>query len=186
MHLSLRGFALALFSLVAAMPAWASTSQGGQTWVTRAGGEADKGASIWLIRRHIDSRARVRVVLPDAALTEGVAFDVPEADYRRTHNATTFESLVRAFEVGNVTVRQLGRILHDIEINAWRPKQHAESTVLELSMRQIADRFPNGHVEQECFVRFFDEVYTWLQKAHSRSQQPIPIPAACNAVRPSL
>jgi hypothetical protein len=25
-----------------------------------------------------------------------------------------------------------------------------------------------------------------LQKAHSRSQQPIPIPAACNAVRPSL
>ncbi|MBK8964326.1 MAG: chromate resistance protein [Candidatus Competibacteraceae bacterium] len=50
-------------------------------------------------------------------IDQGIAFDTPDAPFRRTHNQSTFERLLDHYAFRNPTLLDLGRLLHDIEIN---------------------------------------------------------------------
>lgn len=182
MRLNHRSF-LALLVGVTCICAFAETKRpSGAKWVTWAGGEADKGASIWLIQRYLDPTGRIVVVSPETPIIEGIAFDTPEALYRRTHSMTTYESLLDAFPLSDPIVIRLTEILRDVEINAWRPKRFRESAILEQHTQAIADSFPNRHISVACFMQLFDGVYAWLKQAYPQ-QKSLLTPAICKPSR---
>lgn len=150
----------------------------GKTWVTWVGSEPDKGAAAWFIRRHVDPQARFLTAPVGATLAAGLAFDVPTARWRRTARATTFEMLLQDYPTADPVVTTLAHLLHDLEINLWRPKQFSESRELEIATRQLAARYADGNVPLDCFVLFFDTVYTWVQMRHARNRA-IELPETC-------
>lgn len=146
--------------------------------MTWEGVEPDKGASMWLILRHIDLDARIQVVPYESPLVSGTPFDVPQAKYRRTHNASTFESLLSEYPSADPVIQRMGRLMHDIEINLWRPKVFTESVIIEKITQAIAEGSPNGHISLPCFVSFFDDVYSWLKSG--QTERPLNVPAQCS------
>ena len=66
------------------------------TW---EGFEADKCASIWLIKRFIDKNAVINFFPKGEIVKEGIPFDTPDAKFRRYHNMSTFESLLRGISI---------------------------------------------------------------------------------------
>jgi rhodanese-related sulfurtransferase len=131
-------------------------------YITWDGLEPDKWASIWLIKHHIDPTADV-VLRPVGAPTDkGIAFDVPDATYRRTHGVTTYESLRRAYQKDEPTLLELGRIIHDIEITPWSSKTSEYTPAVEQAFRAMQDRFEKRNVPVACYDLFFDRVYSLL------------------------
>lgn len=148
-------------------------------YVTWAGAEPDKGASLWYLVRHVTPRARIRVV-PNGTLElgEGIPVDTPQADYRRTHQLSTLESILHDHPSSDRTILYLAALMHDIEINLWRPKRFPESLPIEHTVQDIAAGFPDGSIPPACFIAFFDGVHEWLQ-AKIRTEAP-PVPGVCD------
>jgi len=154
-----------------------SAAQSRAAYVTWQGAEPDKGASMWLIVRHIDPHARILVVPFEAPLPSGIPFDVPVARYRRTHHASTFESLLRYHPVADPIVQRMAQIIHDIEINLWRPRRFPESIVIENTTLEIAERFGGRNIPVTCFVPLFDGIYSWL--ASGQTERTLIVPREC-------
>ena len=151
-------------------------------YVTWAGAEPDKGASAWFIKRYVDHDAVFRVVPQGSLVDAGTPFDVPQGRYRRVHNASTLETLLRDHPSQDLVVQRLGNLMHDIEINQWRPKVFAESQILEARVKNIDEEIGQGGIPMECFIPFFDGVYQWL-KSESGNQDPLNTPEECAATK---
>jgi hypothetical protein len=89
--------------------------------------EADKCASIWLIKRFIAPNAQIRFYPKGDTITDGIAFDTPDADFRRYHSKSTFETMQQHYQITDNEVLYIGRIIHDIEINTWEKKLMPET-----------------------------------------------------------
>lgn len=146
-------------------------------YVTWAGTEPDKGASAWYIKRHIDPDAVFEVQPQGSRVERGTAFDTPFARYRRIHNASTLETLLREHPSSDPVVKRLALLTHDIEINLWQPKRHPESRVVEARVKELDATF-DGRVPMECFVAFFDNVYRWLE-ARQTDAESLKTPPSC-------
>lgn len=81
--------------------------------------EPDKWSSIWLIKRHIAPNAVIEVRPTGDPLIESVTFGVPQAQYKRSSNQSTFESLLAGFDQQDRTLKRLGKIITAIETTAW-------------------------------------------------------------------
>lgn len=149
-------------------------------YVTWAGAEPDKGACAWYIKRVVDPQASFEVVEHGARLPEGTAFDVPQSEFRRTHNASSFQNLLRAYPSDDPVVQKLAALTHDIEINLWRAKVHTETWAIEQRVREIDMHFSPDSVPMGCFIAFFDNVYAWLEAGESDAAS-LAIPALCTA-----
>ncbi|WP_157817673.1 chromate resistance protein ChrB domain-containing protein [Candidatus Thiodictyon syntrophicum] len=104
------------------------------TWDTL---EPDKCASIWLIKRHIDARAIFRFYPHGVTIDEGIAFDTPDAKFRRYHNKSTFETLLEHHRLTDPKLRYVGRLIHDIEVNIWERKALAETHEREAALQAL-------------------------------------------------
>lgn len=93
--------------------------------------EADKLASIWLIKRFINEDAEIKIVNRDSDIKKGTLFDTPDAYFKRTFNKCTYEMLKEYYSVRDEKVNAIGRIIHDIEINRWDRKRFTATTKLE-------------------------------------------------------
>jgi len=62
-----------------------------ETYSTWENMEIDKCASAWLVWRFTDKDAVFRFVPKGKLITQGIPFDVPEAQIRRYHNLSAFE-----------------------------------------------------------------------------------------------
>jgi hypothetical protein len=176
----MRARCLALLAgLAIGMPAVAAES----VFVTWAGSEPDKGASLWYLVRHVSPGARIRVVPAGTMdLGEGTAVDTPLAKYRRTHQLATLETILLDHPTQDPIIQHLAAIMHDIEINLWRPKRYPESAPLERTLLGIGARYPENSVPTTCFLAFFDGVHSWLA-ATPRAETP-PVPAVCDPAHP--
>ena len=146
-------------------------------YVTWAGAEPDKGASMWLIKRYVSPNAEIRLIPVDTSPASGTAFDIPQARYRRTHRESTFESLLRDYPINDPFVEKIGQLMHDIEINLWRPKRFPESITIEAATKAIAEGYADHQIPVTCFVPLFDHIYTWLKSGHTEAD--LIIPAEC-------
>jgi hypothetical protein len=161
-----------LWLLLVLAPLTAFAGDHSRVYVTWAGAEPDKGASAWYIKRHVD-RDAVFEVVPHGSLTEhGTAFDTPYARFRRIHNASTLETLLREYPSNDPTIQKLAQLTHDIEINLWRPKQFPASVALEARIKDIDSRFGGTGVPMDCFIEFFDRVYAWLAAGTLAAEAP--------------
>jgi len=126
------------------------------TW---EGFEADKCASIWLIKRFIDRNAMLKVFTKGEAIKEGIPFDTPEAKFRRYHNMSTFESLLRGYNLQDPKLIYVGKIIHDIEVNIWQKKVMAETYEVQEQIRNIITNSKNNDEVIERSCKYFDSLY---------------------------
>lgn len=121
--------------------------------------ELDTIASAWLIKRFIDPNAEFKFFTKGEFITEGVAFDTPDAEFRRTQNQSTFENIVSKYKIGDTALIEIGRIIHDTEINYWNKQLKGDSESAEKQIRAIIDSSPDSYVRFEKGFRYFDNLY---------------------------
>jgi hypothetical protein len=105
--------------------------------------EADKLASIWLIKRFVDKEANFQFVTDELPLTNGIPIDAPEGDLRRYANNSCFETIVNKYRIQAPGMQRFGRIIRDIEINYWAEKYFPETVPLSQEIKTIIDRHPD-------------------------------------------
>ncbi len=123
------------------------------------GFEVDKCASIWLIKRFIDENAVIKFFPKGEIIKEGIAFDTPDAIFKRYHNMSTFESLLKHYKLKDPKLIYIGKIIHDIEVNTWEKKIFEETLIVQDAVNKIIwnvkDR--NEVIQKSC--KYFDSLY---------------------------
>lgn len=99
--------------------------------------EVDTCASAWLIKRFVDRDASFKIFPRGEIIAEGIAFDTPDAEFRRSGNMSTFESIAKRYAIEDPGIKAIGEIIHDIEINYWGKKEKAESLELNETIQSI-------------------------------------------------
>ena len=121
--------------------------------------ETDKCASIWLIKRFIDKKATIRIV-PKGDPTEGcIPFDTPDAKFRRYHNMSTFESLLSHYKLKDPKLVYMGKIIHDVEVNAWERKLYDETHKVQDAVSNILQTSENSAKIMDEGCKYFDWFY---------------------------
>lgn len=90
----------------------------GRTWVTRKGIYVDRIACTWLIRRFIDTHAQFRFVSgknykPQPA---DVRFDMFDGEFTHEGDLCSFEMFVKRFFPKDRALKEIGRIVHDLDL----------------------------------------------------------------------
>jgi len=134
---------------------------GSQVFATWEGFEADKCASVWLIKRFIAPAAEIRFYPRGESLPEGVAFDTPDARFRRYPNKSTYETLLAHYEISDPKAVYLGRITHDIEVNIWEQKVMPETAQVLEDMPALLS-LPDHEAIVEACRGYFDRLYATL------------------------
>jgi hypothetical protein len=89
-----------------------------RTWVTREHVGADRIASAWLIRRHIDPVAHFKFVPATGYVPhpDELRFDMAGAEYAHEGRSCTFEVLLRRLGPQDAVLSAIAEIVHDIDL----------------------------------------------------------------------
>jgi hypothetical protein len=90
----------------------------GRTWVTRKGIHVDRIASAWLIRRFIDTAAKLKFVEAKgyAPAPGELRFDMFDAEFTHEGNLCTFEVLLARMGTEDPALRHIADLVHDIDV----------------------------------------------------------------------
>jgi hypothetical protein len=165
-------FVFASLFVVSAFIATARVSIGQEPVVfsTWEGLEVDKCASIWLIKRFIHENAEIRFYPKGEVIEEGIPFDTPEAEFKRTFNMSTFESFLRHYGLEDARLVYIGRIIHDIEINTWERKVMTESVGVQDAMNRIIWNGKNNKDIMLASCKYFDALYEQIRVKEGKGQ----------------
>jgi hypothetical protein len=150
------GISLCLLTLIAVTPIHATDKT--SLFSTWEGFEADKCASIWLIKLFIAPEAEIRFYPQGEWNMAGIAFDVPNARFRRYHNKATFETLLEHYRLKDEQLSYIARIIHDIEVNIWEKKLMAETLEVQNAMHEIIMQTDSKKIIADC-QGYFDRLY---------------------------
>jgi len=129
--------------------------------------EVDKSASAWLIKRFVDREAEFKFVPNGEMVTEGIPFDTPDSEFRRSHNLSTFETILKKYGITDEALVYIGKITHEIEINFWGEREMKESEKVEREVKEIINGSKDGH---ECFRKSFAYFDNFLKELRSSSK----------------
>jgi hypothetical protein len=150
-------------------------------WVTWQGAEADKGASAWFLTRFVRHDIKIREVEPGLLdMGAGEPFDVPQAKFRRRHQSSVYEQLLQAYPVDDPVVGRIGEIIHDMEINLWRPKKFAESALIQNATLELARKRGDNRIPLNCYIAWFDSIYAQMKQQEALDSLP-DFPSLCSA-----
>lgn len=138
--------------------AFLSAAQKSSLWATWDLFEPDTCASIWLIKRHVDTKATFRFLPKGTPIVEGTAFDTPEAKFRRYATAATYESILKAYKITDPAAVRIGTMIHDIEISPWARQSTSESIEVEHRVREIAASAKDKADLLERVMTYFDQL----------------------------
>lgn len=143
----------------------------GKTWVTRQGVKVDRMASIWLIRRFLDPKARFRFVEERSArAAEGeVRFDMIGGEFSHEEDRCTFETLVRRFALTDRGVKAIAEIVHDIDLKESRFARPETAGVRAL-LDGIIARTDSDDERCERAMAIFDDLHEALGRTSRRSK----------------
>jgi hypothetical protein len=90
-------------------------------WVTRSGMHVDRTACAWLIRRYVDADAEFVFVTDTGRLPDdATAFDIARQPFSHHDGDCTFEVLLRHYALTDPALVQLGRIVHEADVEDER------------------------------------------------------------------
>ncbi len=133
------------------------------TYATWTGIGPDKWASAWLISHYIEPGADIKFLETNTDVKQAIAFDIPEAKYKRTSEHTTYESLMTDYQQSDPVLNELGIIVRDIEILSWGGKQNPASSYVESAFRGLQFHFGREKVPESCYYLLFENVYRLLK-----------------------
>lgn len=131
------------------------------TW---EGFEVDKCASIWLIKRFINEKAIIKFFPKGEVIKEGILFDTPDAKFRRYHNMSTYESLLKHYALKDPKLIYIGKIIHDIEVNIWERKVFPETHKVRNRINKIISNSKNSDEVMEKCYKYFDLLYSTIER----------------------
>ena len=146
---------MVLAVLLGPIPAWPDPA----VFSTGSGFEADKCASLWLIKRFIEPTATFRFYPSGARIDQGTAFDTPDAVFHRTHNQSTFERLLDHHALRDPILLDLGRVIHDIEINTWARKVLPETAAILQDLEPVFASEEEPQALGAFCLNYFDRFY---------------------------
>jgi rhodanese-related sulfurtransferase len=145
---------------------WPIPEAGGSTWVTRERPKVDRIACPWLVRRFVDPRARIVYlptpdVLPFAAATGAVAFDIPGGAVTHDGEACSFDTLARAAGLADPALARMARIVRgaDTDRLALAP-QAAGLLAISLGLSRTLD---DDQTMLEAAMPLYDALYGWAR-----------------------
>ena len=118
-------------------------------WVTREKAKVDRIACPWLIRKFVDSEAEF-VFLPHdtdwSAITDGVVFDVPDAELAHHHEYCSFDAIIARYGLEkDPTLVELAKIVRaaDTPRKDWSPEGIGLEAIADGFRRISSDDFEN-------------------------------------------
>jgi len=90
-------------------------------WITRERVKVDRVACPWLIKKFIDPQAEFMFVPSDSVMPmaerEGaIPFDVPGVELGHHDGKSSFEAMVRKYQIGDPAIHLLARIVHGADV----------------------------------------------------------------------
>lgn len=165
-----RCLAAALLTVLVASCTQVAPDEAHTVYVTEYGLGPDKWATAWLLTRHVDPGAQLKILERGAAPPEGaVPFDALAAQIRRVGNRSAFEVAQKNFALDDPTLDALTAIVHEIEINFWSAGGPPEARLVEEAFRSLQYRYGRDAVTPRCYVAFFERVYRVLHDARVSS-----------------
>jgi hypothetical protein len=131
----------------------------GRRWVTRPNLHIDRLASIWLIKRFIDTRPRFHFVVERETVEGGIPFDMFGAEFTHHGEDCTFETMLKRFGlIGDKALSQIAEIVHDIDLKDNKFNR-TEAVGLNAIVRGLASLLKDDHkLAQQCNA-LFDGLY---------------------------
>lgn len=136
---------------------------GKHLYVTWNVAEPDRLAAIWVLRRYVDPEARFHFIEPYSHFRFGTAFDIPEAEVRRSASRAVTEVLISEHRIAMTPkLDLLGRMANLYEVAQWmRPSDPAADALGRRLLESISSC--NGTLNSDCTeagLRFLDEWYS--------------------------
>jgi rhodanese-related sulfurtransferase len=154
---------LAILVVVSVLCGCTAPAQPLRPVVTDYGLGPDKWATAWLMARHAEPGSELVVVPQGSPLPAGVAFDVPTSALRRERDHAAFQSVIDHYRLTDPALARMAQIVRDIEVNYWGQPDTAESPAVEHAFRELQTRHGRYSVAPECYLAFFDRIYTKLR-----------------------
>lgn len=129
----------------------------GATWVTRKSPKVDRLASAWLIKRHVDSKAKFLFVDIDRySLEPGhLRYDVHDGEFTHVGDKCTFEVLLEYFQLNSPALRALGEVIHDLDIKDAK-YERPETEGLRLAIDGLIRSWEDDHERLDSAINLFD------------------------------
>lgn len=141
----------------------------GRRWVTRHNLFIDRLASIWLVRRFIDKRARFYYVADGKTIAGGVSFDMYGAEFTHRGEDCTFETMIKEFGLsGDPALSAIAEIVHDIDLKDGKFNR-SEAAGLNLVVRGLADTLNDDRKLVQQSIPIFDGLYEVLSQTDNNN-----------------
>jgi rhodanese-related sulfurtransferase len=142
---------------------------GGSVWVTRARPKVDRIACPWLVRRFVDPLARivylpVDAVLPFAARTGAIAFDLPGGAITHDGERCSFDMLLEAAGLADIALQRLAVIVRGADTD--RPGLAPQAAgLLAASLGLSSLHGSDDDAMLEAGMTLYDALYAWCRDA---------------------
>jgi len=146
----------------------------GRVWVTRGDPHIDRLATAWLVRRFIDPAARFRFVDASggAARAGDLSFDMTGADFTHEGDRCTFETVVARLGLRNPALRQIGEIVHDIDLKDGKFGRPDAQGIHQL-IQGLVGAHRDSAARITAGLPVFDALYaSFGGRAHAPPRQP--------------
>ena len=125
--------------------------------------ELDSCASAWLIKTFVDKQAEFKFYPKGDLITEGEAFDTPDAKMKRTQRKSTFENMLDEYKIKDPALEKIAQMIHVVEIDFWACEPDAQTRQLKEKIIMIGKEVKDPHEILERSFMVMDELYDSLK-----------------------
>jgi hypothetical protein len=132
----------------------------GKVWITRKSPYVDRIASFWLIKRFIDSGAKILFIDESEKKPQddnAVFFDTKNGDFTHQGNRVTFEVIAESFGIRDKGVERIGRLVHCLDLKDDTAYEQAEG--VEDVLNGIIKLSKDDYETLERGLIIFDALY---------------------------
>ena len=150
-----------------------------RTWITRPRPGVDRFSSAWLIRRFIDPGAKFIFGGSPEKCLGAVPFDMYQSGgFKHQGDQCTFEVLQGRFGIKDAAARQIGEIVHDLDLKDSRFNSPHGATIGSLVEGLRASIADDGKLLEQG-IALFEALYLSLQSGKGRRSGRVPRVPLC-------
>lgn len=93
-------------------------------WITREKPHIDRIACAWAVKRFVDGEAEFVFIKRGEEVKKGaVPYDLPNAELGHHDERCSFESLIEKYKLRGRAVKEIARIVRDIDFGVYKQKE---------------------------------------------------------------